>query len=71
MRLPGISAQRLMADGCGFGAEGAWKTCALLRAMKVMASGLSGGTSFMEGYTYHLKAPPRCSKTSPPSRAWK
>ena len=27
---------------------------ALVRAMKVMASGLKGGTSFMEDYTYHL-----------------
>jgi L-arabinose isomerase len=53
-QLPGISAQRLMADGYGFGAEGDWKTAALLRAMKVMASGLPGGTSFMEDYTYHL-----------------
>jgi L-arabinose isomerase len=43
-----------MADGYGFGAEGDWKTCALLRAMKVMADGLKGGTSFMEDYTYHL-----------------
>jgi L-arabinose isomerase len=54
VQLAGISAQRLMADGYGFGAEGDWKTAALLRAMKVMASGLSGGTSFMEDYTYHL-----------------
>jgi L-arabinose isomerase len=53
-QLPGISAQRLMADGYGFGAEGDWKTAALLRAMKVMAVGLPGGTSFMEDYTYHL-----------------
>jgi len=53
-QLPGISVQRLMADGYGFGAEGDWKTAALLRAMKVMASGLEGGTSFMEDYTYHL-----------------
>ena len=53
-QLPGISAQRLMADGYGFGAEGDWKTAALLRAMKVMAAGLPGGTSFMEDYTYHL-----------------
>jgi L-arabinose isomerase len=29
--------QRLMADGYGFGAEGDWKTAALVRAMKVMA----------------------------------
>ena len=43
-----------MADGYGFGAEGDWKTAALGRAMKVMAAGLAGGTSFMEDYTYHL-----------------
>jgi len=53
-QLPGIAVQRLMADGYGFGAEGDWKTCALLRAMKVMASDLGGRTSFMEDYTYHL-----------------
>lgn len=53
-QLPGISVQRLMNDGYGFGAEGDWKTSALLRAMKVMDSGLKGGTSFMEDYTYHL-----------------
>ncbi len=51
-QLPGISAQRLMADGYGFGAEGDWKTAALLRAIKVMDRGLSGGSSFMEDYTY-------------------
>ena len=43
-----------MAEGYGFGAEGDWKTAALLRAVKVMASGLPGGSSFMEDYTYHL-----------------
>jgi L-arabinose isomerase len=53
-QLPGIAVQRLMADGYGFGAEGDWKHAALVRAMKVMAHGLSGGTSFMEDYTYHL-----------------
>jgi L-arabinose isomerase len=53
-QLPGIAVQRLMADGYGFGAEGDWKTALLVRAMKVMATGLSGGTSFMEDYTYHL-----------------
>ncbi len=53
-QLPGLAVQRLMADGYGFGAEGDWKTCALLRAMKVMGAGLPGGTSFMEDYTYHL-----------------
>ena len=44
-----------MADGYGFAGEGDWKTAALVRAMKVMASGLKGGTSFMEDYTYHLQ----------------
>ena len=53
-QLPGIAVQRLMADGYGFGAEGDWKTALLVRAMKVMATGLPGGTSFMEDYTYHL-----------------
>jgi L-arabinose isomerase len=53
-QLPGLAVQRLMADGYGFGAEGDWKTCALLRAVKTMAGGLKGGTSFMEDYTYHL-----------------
>ena len=54
VQLPGIAAQRLMAEGYGFGAEGDWKTAALLRALKVMAHGLEGGTSFMEDYTYHF-----------------
>jgi L-arabinose isomerase len=53
-QLPGIAAQRLMADGYGFGAEGDWKTAALVRILKVMATGLPGGTSFMEDYTYDL-----------------
>jgi L-arabinose isomerase len=53
-QLPGLAVQRLMADGYGFGAEGDWKTSALVRAMKVMSSGLKMGTSFMEDYTYHF-----------------
>jgi len=54
-QLPGIAVQRLMADGYGFGAEGDWKTAALVRAMKVMGAGLAGGVSFMEDYTYHFE----------------
>ena len=54
VQLPGLAPQRLMADGFGFAGEGDWKTAALVRAMKVMATGLAGGTSFMEDYTYHL-----------------
>lgn len=53
-QLPGLAVQRLMSKGYGFGAEGDWKTSALVRSMKVMANGLKGGTSFMEDYTYHL-----------------
>ncbi|MFM9907817.1 MAG: L-arabinose isomerase [Chitinophagaceae bacterium] len=55
LQLPGIATQRLMEDGYGFGAEGDWKTAALVRAMKVMGSGLPGGNSFMEDYTYHFE----------------
>ncbi len=54
-QLPGIAAQRLMQAGYGFAGEGDWKTAALVRAMKTMATGLPGGNSFMEDYTYHLE----------------
>lgn len=52
-QLPGLAAQRLMAEGYGFAGEGDWKTAALLRMMKVMAG--NKGTTFMEDYTYHLE----------------
>jgi len=55
-QLPGLAVQRLMRDGYGFGAEGDWKTSALVRAMKVMSAGVEGGVSFMEDYTYHFSA---------------
>lgn len=55
-QLPGLAVQRLMRDGYGFGAEGDWKTSALVRAMKMMSEGLKGGVSFMEDYTYHFSA---------------
>jgi L-arabinose isomerase len=54
-QLPGIAAQRLMGSGYGFAGEGDWKTAALVRAMKIMGSGLPGGNSFMEDYTYHFE----------------
>lgn len=54
LQLPGLAVQRLMADGYGFAGEGDWKTAALVRLMKVMATGLRGGNSFMEDYTYHF-----------------
>jgi len=54
-QIPGLASQRLMNDGYGFGAEGDWKTAALVRSLKVMAQGLPGGTSFLEDYVYHFK----------------
>jgi len=54
-QLPGLACQRLMEQGYGFGAEGDWKQSMLTRCAKIMASGLKGGTSFMEDYTYHFE----------------
>ncbi|KOF56458.1 MULTISPECIES: L-arabinose isomerase [Clostridium] len=51
-QLPGLAVQHLMEKGYGFGAEGDWKTAALLRAMKIMAQGKY--TALMEDYTYNL-----------------
>jgi len=53
-QLPGLASQRLMAEGYGFGAEGDWKHSAMVRAVKVMGTGLKGGCTFMEDYTYHM-----------------
>ncbi|MCU9615120.1 L-arabinose isomerase [Caldibacillus lycopersici] len=52
-QLPGLAAQRLMAEGYGFAGEGDWKTSALLRLMKIIAD--NKDTTFMEDYTYHLE----------------
>lgn len=52
--LPGLATQRLMAQGYGYGAEGDWKTSAMVRIMKVMGHGRAGGCSFMEDYTYNF-----------------
>lgn len=54
-QLPGLACQDLMAKGYGFGGEGDWKTSAMTAIMKSMTKDLSGGTSFMEDYTYHLQ----------------
>jgi len=53
-QLPGLAVQRLMAEGYGFGAEGDWKTAILVRVANVMGTGLPGGASLMEDYTYDL-----------------
>ncbi|AWB69128.1 L-arabinose isomerase (plasmid) [Saccharobesus litoralis] len=54
--LPGLATQRLMQNGFGYGGEGDWKTSAMVRIMKVMGQGRTGGTSFMEDYTYNFGA---------------
>ena len=53
-QLMGFASQRLMQDGYGFGAEGDWKTAALVRSMWVMGAGLEGGCSFLEDYTLNF-----------------
>lgn len=53
-QLPGLASQRMMAAGYGFAGEGDWKTAAMLAVMKKMETGLQGGTTFMEDYTYHF-----------------
>lgn len=52
-QLPGLAAQRLMAQGYGFAGEGDWRTAALTRLMKILSDNKE--TSFMEDYTYHLE----------------
>lgn len=54
-QLPGLACQDLMAKGYGFGGEGDWKVAAMTAIMKAMAEGMTGGTAFMEDYTYHLE----------------
>ena len=55
-QLPGLAIQRLMEKGYGFGAEGDWKTAAMVRLMKIMTEGTKDakGTTFFEDYTYNL-----------------
>jgi len=53
-QLMGFASQRLMAEGYGFGAEGDWKSAALVRTMWVMGQGLPGGQSFLEDYTLNF-----------------
>ena len=53
-QLPGLAVQRLTAEGYGFGAEGDWKTSALVAIMKYMGKYTPGESAFMEDYTYHM-----------------
>lgn len=53
-QLPGLASQHLMHMGYGYGAEGDWKTSAMVAIVKAMTEGQHGGTTFMEDYTYNL-----------------
>ena len=53
-QLPGLASQHLMAQGYGYGGEGDWKTAAMTAILKAMSEGQTGGTAFMEDYTYHF-----------------
>ena len=55
-QLPGLASQDLMRKGYGYGGEGDWKISALTAIIKAMGTGLNGGTSFMEDYTYDMVA---------------
>ncbi|MCH3909042.1 MAG: L-arabinose isomerase [Bacilli bacterium] len=48
-QLPGLAAQHLMEEGCGFGAEGDWKVAGLGYLINQMGE---GNSSFIEAYTY-------------------
>ena len=54
-QLPGLASQRLMEQGYGYGGEGDWKVSAMTAILKAMSEGMTGGTAFMEDYTYHLE----------------
>jgi L-arabinose isomerase len=54
-QLPGLASQRLMEQGYGYGGEGDWKVSAMTRVIKAMTNGMSGGSAFMEDYTYDLE----------------
>ncbi len=53
-QLPGLATQHMMAVGYGYGGEGDWKVAAMTAILKAMSEGQTGGTAFMEDYTYHL-----------------
>ncbi len=54
-QLSGLATQNLMSKGYGFGAEGDWKTAALVAVMTTMSQGMDKSLSFIEDYTYHFE----------------
>lgn len=55
-QLPGLAVQDIMSRGIGFGAEGDYKTAALMAVLCKMAEKRKGATAFTEDYTYDLTA---------------
>ena len=53
-QLPGIASQHLMAQRYRYGGEGDWKDAAMTAIIKALAEAKTGGTAFMEDYTYNL-----------------
>ena len=53
-QLPGLAVQDIMSKGIGFGAEGDYKTAALMAVLCKMAEKRKGATAFVEDYTYDL-----------------
>ncbi len=54
-QLPGLASQNLMADRYGYGGEGDWKVAGMTAVIMAMTEGMSGGTTFIEDYTYNLE----------------
>ena len=54
-QLPGLASQRLMEQGYGYGGEGDWKVAAMTAVIKAMTEDMTGGSAFMEDYTYNLQ----------------
>ncbi|MEN6417929.1 MAG: L-arabinose isomerase [Clostridiaceae bacterium] len=54
-QLPGLASQNLMADRIGYGGEGDWKVAGMTAVIMAMTEGMSGGTTFIEDYTYNLE----------------
>ena len=54
-QLPGLASQNLMADRYGYGGEGDWKVAGMTAVILAMTEGMSGGTTFIEDYTYNLE----------------
>ena len=67
-QLPGLACQRLMAEGYGFGAEGDWKTAALLPHHVVHGAGVAPGLFFPRRLYAQLRREKQRHTASPHAR---